>query len=252
MRRKGSRVRWLLVGVIIALAAVGVLIVFDSKKAEPPFFVNSEGIRFIRITAGAPAANAWVAVPGNSSAVGAKPYSIDHAVYITETDITQEQYLFVVGHDPGQKHYDSRSPVQQVTLKQALDFCWLLSNRDGRQYRLPTPAEWKYVLYSGQNQPLTPESLDRIAWYAGNSGHHPHPVRLKLVDRWGLYDMLGNVRQWCCDPKDNSSFAWVEGADYLSPASECLDSAKLETRYLAQTVQTTIGFRVVYDSADQQ
>jgi len=77
---------------------------------------------------------------------------------------------------------------------------------DGYRYRLPTEAEWEYAARAGSTADKVAD-LDAVAWYSGNSGSETHPVGRKRANPWGLYDMLGNVWEWCAD--------WY-GADYYT------------------------------------
>ncbi len=67
-----------------------------------------------------------------------------------------------------------------------------------RGYRLPTESEWEYAVRAGMESSRYGE-LDQIAWYVKNSGRRTHPVALKQPNQWGLFDMYGNVREWCHD-----------------------------------------------------
>jgi serine/threonine protein kinase len=248
--RRRSGVWW---GILIfGLAAVLAVVLFEILwRSDPPSsLVNNLDMHFVRIARGSVTAEGWAGFSGTVKADGLESFSVDHDLYLSTKVITQNDYFRVTGKNPSASFYDLTSPVQNVTQAQAIEFCRVLSNRERRKYRLPTAEEWKYAYYGGQLQPLTPANLDHIAWYAGNSSFRPHPVGLKLPDRRGLYDMIGNVRQWCADPGQTDSSALVEGADYATPASECLQPAKLEKELPTSTAQTTIGFRVVCESPD--
>lgn len=94
-------------------------------------------------------------------------------------------------------------PVESVDWSEANSFCAKLSIKEGRKYRLPTESEWEYAcragaktrFYFGDDNNL----LDQYAWFANNSGGTTHPVGLKKPNAYGLYDMLGNVYEWCFD-----------------------------------------------------
>ncbi|MEN3002561.1 MAG: formylglycine-generating enzyme family protein [Armatimonadota bacterium] len=91
------------------------------------------------------------------------------------------------------------NPAIGMTYMAAQRYCEWLSRMTGRKYRLPTEAEWEYACRAGvlKREPLPTEQLEKIAWYRGNSNHKPQPVGKKLPNAWGLYDMLGNVMEWC-------------------------------------------------------
>ena len=171
---------------------------------------------------------------------------IDDGFWLGETPVTQEFYKAVSGANPsrfaeGPKEADKR-PVEQVSSADARAFCerltGLLPEPREDVARLPSEAEWEYACRAGtggalyapygeeEGQELTSmdgrcPNLDRLAWYGENSGRTTHPVKGKLPNHWGLYDMLGNVWEWCEDhwhnnydgaPEDGSP--WVdEGAE---------------------------------------
>jgi formylglycine-generating enzyme required for sulfatase activity len=122
-----------------------------------------------------------------------------HRVQITKSfeigkyEVTQSQWQSVMGSNPSTVKGDNR-PVETVSKNDAHDFLVRLNAKnDGYKYRLPTEAEWEYAARAGTTGLSAP--LDEVAWYAGNSGDETHPVGQKKPNAWGLYDMLGNVRE---------------------------------------------------------
>lgn len=91
------------------------------------------------------------------------------------------------------------NPAIGMTFMAAQRYCEWLSRMTGKKYRLPTEAEWEYACRAGalKREPLPPDQLDKVAWYAGNSGEKPRKVAQKQPNAWGLYDTLGNVMEWC-------------------------------------------------------
>ncbi|MGD0464271.1 MAG: bifunctional serine/threonine-protein kinase/formylglycine-generating enzyme family protein [Tepidisphaeraceae bacterium] len=248
--------------VMLGLLAGFSLVSFDQHPAiiSRPSFVNSIGMRFVRVPPG-----------GMPLPVLANEHNeIDHhqlaaslgdgEFYISATLVTQVQFLRVTGRNPSHPSKPD-FPVQCVTWNDAMEFCNALSRREQRRYRLPTAAEWKFAWDLGGSSTLDQTTLDAAAWYAGNSGHHLHPVAQKIPDRLGLYDMVGDVRQWCSfsDLRSSNSTTRieatgkyaqrVEGADYMAPASACLSPSELEREYPPATSTPFIGFRVVCESS---
>ena len=134
-------------------------------------------------------------------------------------EVTQEQWQKVMGDNPSNfKDCGKSCPVDSVSWDMAQDFITKLNTMAKKKYRLPTEAEWEYAARSGGKNERWPganseEALVEYAWYDKNSEETTHPVGLKKTNGLGLYDMAGNVREWCQDwydeifysrsPKDN-------------------------------------------------
>lgn len=115
-------------------------------------------------------------------------------------EVTQKQYLEVVGSSPAE-FPDTAGPVEQVSWDDAMTFCQKLSEREKAEYRLPTEAEWEYCCRAGMTEDpsLDEKGLGELGWCNRNSNGHTHPVGCKKPNPWGLYDMHGNVNEWCMD-----------------------------------------------------
>ena len=133
--------------------------------------------------------------------------------------ITQAQYEAVMGNNPSHFQGNPQCPVEQVLWNDAIKFCEKLSQQTGEKVRLPSEAEWEYACRAGTSTKYyfgdNGDHLKDYAWYRENSGSKTHPVGEKRPNGWGLYDMHGNVWEWCADnwtaesnqlPKDGKAF----------------------------------------------
>lgn len=137
--------------------------------------------------------------------------------YIADTEVTQELWKVVTGYSPTSKGYlwdtskgiGDNYPAYYISYEDVQSFITQLNALTGVTFRMPTEAEWEYAarggnkskgyLYSGSN------TIDNVAWYKNNSGSKNHPVATKAANELGLYDMSGNVYEWCSD-WGNSSY----------------------------------------------
>ena len=122
--------------------------------------------------------------------------------YIGETEVTQELWKAVMGNNPSNFKGDNL-PVENVSWEDSQTFIGKLNDLTGKRFRLPTEAEWEYAARGGKRSNHTQYSgssnIDDVAWYSGNSGSKTHPVKTKKPNEFGLYDMSGNVNEWCQD-----------------------------------------------------
>jgi len=206
-----------------------------------------------------------------------------HAVTVSpfqmsETEITQTQYQELMKSNPAFFKASGANPVERVSWFDAVTFCNRLSEKakldpcydlktgacdfSKNGFRLPTEAEWEYACRAETGTDYStgdgPNALNRAGWYADNSGEKSHPVGQKTANAWGLFDMHGNVWEWCQDwyakdyyagsPKQNAAGP-ASGAERVLRGGSWIDntgSCKASKRrsYSPNKNYSDIGFRV--------
>ncbi len=193
--------------------------------------------------------------------------------YLGKYLVTQEQYLMIIGKNPA-RWQDAKLPVEQVSWQESQIFCQKLSAKTGKQYRLPSEAEWEYACRAGTTTPfyygetLSTELANYDGSYIYKSGvvgeqrRKTTPIDKFLPNGFGLHDMHGNTWEWCLDgwyedyqgaPADGSSWCneysdyrvmrggcWTIKPDYCRSANR--------TRRSETNRDNNIGFRVVCEN----
>jgi formylglycine-generating enzyme required for sulfatase activity len=186
----------------------------------------------------------------------AHPVTISKPFLMAATEVTQAQWKAVFGSNPANFEGDEL-PIEQVSWSDAQEFIREMNAKeDGAHYRLPTEAEWEYACRAGA-MGYHYGDLDSIAWFDPNSGGATHPVGQKQPNAWGLYDMLGNVYEWCEDWKgaypegsvtdpggpSTGSFRVIRGGSWMVHANRT--KAHFRDFFPPEQHRTDIGFRVV-------
>ena len=185
---------------------------------------------------------------GDSDEKPVHEVTITQPFWMSRTEVTQAQYEAVMGTNPS-KFKGADLPVERVSWYEAVEFCNALSQQEGLDtcysgsgsntvcdftangYRLPTEAEWEYACRGGEEtdfytgnmtnsscNPLDP-ALDRAGWYCGNADDSTRTVGQKEPNGFGLYDMHGNVNEWCWDWFDSDFYAASPAEDPRGPGS---------------------------------
>lgn len=144
---------------------------------------------------------------GNNTTVSYEAGKPEHPVsvsdfYIGRYEVTQAVWTAVMGENPSKFVGNDSLPVEQVSWEDAQQFVTILSQMTGRRFRLPSEAEWEYAARGGSQLPFAGcdrGQLERYSWFCVNSDGHTHPVGRLLPNGLGLYDMSGNVAEWCGD-----------------------------------------------------
>ncbi|MGD0092422.1 MAG: formylglycine-generating enzyme family protein [Planctomycetota bacterium] len=144
----------------------------------------------------------WASYNFYSNESPAHEVTLSRPSYMAKFVTTQEQYMQVMGVNPS-NFRGPKLPVETVSWEEAEEFCKKIAEKTGQAVRLPTEAEWEFACRAGTTTTYysgdADTDLGRVAWHGGNSDMTTHPVGQKEPNAFGLYDMLGNVREWCQD-----------------------------------------------------
>ena len=208
----------------------------------------------------------FVYIAGGSFTMGGKdntPHEVTvSSFWIGKYEVTQKQYQGVIGKNPSSFKGDSL-PVEMISWNDAKDFCASFTLKYGELVRLPTEAEWEYACKAGSTTKYYwGDSMDgNYCWYGENSDEKSHPAGQKLPNAWGLYDMSGNVWEWCGDwsnsyyfvtqsinPKGPSYGSWrVFRGGCWGSSSEYWARSAVRNGYYPDIRRYDIGFRLVME-----
>jgi serine/threonine protein kinase/formylglycine-generating enzyme required for sulfatase activity len=227
-----------------------------AQKAAPEEVTNSVGMKLKRLEPGE-----FTMGDGERShqVILTKPF------YIGVYEVTQEQFQRVKGRNPS-RFKGLEKPVEQISWDEAVAFCKTLTafseeKRLGRSYRLPTEAEWEYACRAGNTAKYCFGDLDsnlkEYAWYKLNAERETHVVGATKSNSWGLFDMHGNVWEWCADSFEEyskeeatdpvgssvSNLKVIRGGSWQSESLSCGSASRY--RFSESNRDADVGFRVV-------
>ena len=218
-------------GKVISTYSIGGIDHFQIEEATPAkvttYEVNGVSFDMVEVEGGN-----YLMGDDNSSEADEKPAHKETIAtfQIGKTEVTQELWQAVMGTNPSEFTGEANLPVEKVSWADCNTFITKLNEATGKNFRLPTEAEWEYAArggnksqgdtYSGGN------NIDDVAWYEENSSSKTHPVAKKLPNELGIYDMSGNVWEWTSDKKSSdynsertSTLFVIRGGGWSGPAT---------------------------------
>ena len=264
-KRKRKRLWKSIVVAIVIEATIAIVALWQVNKDTPiikTFYANGVSFDMVEVKGGTSRMGA-TSEQGSDADSDEKPvHSVTlSSFYIGKTEVTQALWKAVMGCNPSELKGDNL-PVECVSWDDCQEFIRKLNSLTGQNFRLPSEAEWEFACrggnksrgykYSGSNY----NDIDYVAWYAGNSGDKTHPVATKLPNELGIYDMSGNVWEWCNDwcgdytsgaqtnPKgpDNGYYRVFRGGSLCGSARDCRSSNRFN--YYPTVCGSDIGLRL--------
>lgn len=232
----------------------------EEKALQKKTFTNSIGMKFVTIPAGTFMMGSPSSESGRDSDEKQHQVTLTKGFYMQTTEVTQGQWYEVMGTRPwsGKKYVrdSTNNPAVYISWNDCQNFIRRLNQKEGsNKYRLPTEAEWEYACRAGSTTRFCFGDSDSIlgnyAWYRKNAWDagekYAHTVAKKQPNAWGLYDMYGNVWEWCQDWKGN--YPSVSVTDPKGPSSGKYRVLRGGSwSYLAGSVRSGDRFRYRPDS----
>lgn len=223
-----------------------------------------EGFEFIRIPAGEFTMGSMAGEAGHTNDESPRHREIiSRSFWMGKYEVTQSQWQAVMGTKPSARNLGGDYPVENVSWLDCQKFVSILNSRGKGKFRLPSEAEWEYACRAGSETAWCfgndQNMADTFAWHKGNSEGESHPVGQKNPNAWGLYDMHGNVYEWCQDnyaenyqSRPGNGKPWQQGGDaafvrrggsWAWPADKCRSAFRGSA--LAENKRNDAGLRLV-------
>jgi formylglycine-generating enzyme required for sulfatase activity len=170
--------------------------------------------------------------------------------FMSQFEITQMQYSLVMDANPS-IFMDKSYPVESITVAEARAFCRALGKKTGETVRLPTEQEWEYACRAGSTSRFAlgddVASLERSGWFAKNSEAHPHRAGTLAPNKFGIYDMHGNVWEFCEPdvPVKEAMQQAVRGGSWMDDALHCRSASRAIAT--PEFKNSNIGFRILVE-----
>jgi formylglycine-generating enzyme required for sulfatase activity len=261
----GGVCRWLCCAAI-AFASAANLALAEPMSRRPAAITNSIGMKFVWVPPGEYLIGSPESEPGRATNESQRNVRIARGFYLGACEVTQQQFAAVMQEQPsafsstGERRAAVEGldtddfPVESVAWDEAVEFCRRLNECDaeqraGRKYRLPDEAEWEYACRAGAASTWSfgddVDMLDDYAWFGRRaSANRPHVVGTKKPNAWGLYDMHGNVWEWCGDVDMVDQHARIiRGGSWFSAAANTRCATRRDDP--ATVTDPDTGFRVL-------
>ena len=203
------------------------------------FTVNGVSFKMVAVEGGTFTMGATSEQGSDASSIESPTHKVTLSSYsIGETEVTQELWKAVMGSNPS-SFSGNQNPVEYVSWDECQSFITKLNQLTGQKFRLPTEAEWEYAARGGNKSKgykyAGSNTIGDVAWYTSNSSSKTHPVKQKAANELGLYDMSGNVYEWCQDwygsysssaqtnptGASSGSYRVSRGGSWLNSAQSC-------------------------------
>ena len=227
---KNPVLKYILIAILLITAACTRWWQSNPKILENATAVNSDSVMTTGATENINEPD-MVTVQGGRFAMGGNENNNEKPIHnvtlssfkIAKYETTQAQWQKVMGSNPSYPKGCVDCPVRIVSWDAVQTFIKKLNTLCGKNYRLPTEAEWEYAARGGKKSKkfeyAGSNDINAVAWTSANSGSNPHPVGQKEANELGLYDMSGNVFEWCNDWYDENYYGKSPGNDPKGPAT---------------------------------